>query len=282
MSFDIVFQLFLHFHITHSLIHVWPEFKQNKYDLYDRIEVIMNEFEIDHPYVITNPNYKSVKLIRILFQNGNFVKLQTSNLNNPDVNQKVSKSILIFGNVREELITELKPQMPLVLILQEHEFDRIYHTTEIEIDQAVYFFKISTSEVFETYTINNVKVKQKLGYIDEKTNEFLWENYVSTNFIKRRSNFHGLSINVVCEFLGNSMNADPRYIEEAPYFPNNETYLVNGFTYGIFDDVFKIMEYTLNFSSVKYKRKEEDWGNMHTQPDGTIKGTGIGMLSQEL
>ena len=278
MSFDIALQLFLHFHITYSLVHVWPEFKQNNYDLHDRIEIIMKEFDIDHPYVITNPNYQSVKLIRILFQNGNFVKLQTSNFNALDVNQKVSKSILIFGNIREELITELKSQMPLILILQDHEFDKIYHTTKIEIDQAVYFFKISTFEMFETYTINNVKVKQKLGHIDKKTNEFLWENYVNTNFVKRRSNFHGLSFNVVCEFLGNSMNADPRYVEEAPYFPNNETYLVNGFTYGIFDDVFKIMEYTLNFSSVKYKRKEEDWGNMYTQPDGSVKGTGIGML----
>ena len=271
--------LFLCFCITHqSYVHVWPISQENKYDLYDRVKVIMKEFDIGHPYIITNASYKTVNFVRILFKNGNFVKLNSSNSNDIDINLKVSQSILVFGNIKGQLITELKHQMKLVLILQDNEFDEIYHNTKIEIHQTVYFFKTSTFEVYETYTINGINVKQKLGYIDMKTNEYSWEKGINTNLIKRRSNFHGISLNVICEFSGNSMNADPSYLKKASYFPNNETYMINGFTYGIFDDVFKIMEYTLNFSSAKYKRKVEAWGSIYPQPDGSFKGTGIGML----
>ena len=271
--------LFLCFCTTHqSSVHVWPIFQENNYDLYDRVMVIMKELDIAHPYIISNPSYKTVNFVRTLFKNGNFVKLCASNSNVLDCNLNVSQSILVFGNIKEQLITELKYQMQLVLILQDNEFDEIYHNTKIKINQAVYFFKTSTFEVYETYTINDINVKQKLGYIDMKTNEYSWENGINTNLIKRRSNFHGLSLNVICEFGGNSINAYPSYLKKAPYFPNNETYMINGFTYGIFDEVLQIMQATLNFSSVKYKRKVEAWGNIYPQPDGSLKGTGIGML----
>ena len=99
-----------------------------------------------------------------------------------------------------------------------------------------------------------------------------------SQFVERRGNFHGIQLKaMVCreQFLLDY----PENVEAyATYFPNNETYMINGFTYGIFDDVFKIMEYTLNFSSAKYKRKVEAWGSIYPQPDGSFKGTGIGML----
>ena len=271
--------LFLCFCMTsQSSVHVWPIFQENNHDLYDRVKVIMKEFDIHHPYIIANASYNTMKFVRMLFKNVNFVKLSTSNSNDLDINLNTSQSVLVFGNIKEQLITELKHQIQMVLILDNNEFDEIYHNVKIEIHQAVYFFKTSTFEVYESYTINDVYIKQRLGYIDMKTNEYLWKNGINTNLIKRRSNFHGLSLNVICEFSGNSMNAYPSYLKKAPYFPNNETYMINDFTYGVYDEVFQIIQATLNFSSVKYKRKLEAWGNIYPQPDGSLKGTGIGML----
>ena len=130
--------LFLCFCTTHqSPVHVWPIFQENNYDLYDRVMVIMKELDIAHPYIISNPSYKTVNFVRTLFKNGNFVKLCASNSNGLDCNLNVSQSILVFGNIKEQLITELKYQMQLVLILQDNEFNEIYHNTKIKINRKL-------------------------------------------------------------------------------------------------------------------------------------------------
>ena len=41
---------------------------------------------------------------------------------------------------------------------------------------------------------------------------------ISSNFIKRRSNFHGLILKGMTEFSGTDMRADSSYLTSAPYF----------------------------------------------------------------
>ena len=50
---------------------------------------------------------------------------------------------------------------------------------------------------------------------------------------------------------------------------------MNGYTYGIFQDVLELLETQLNFSTTLYKRKEEAWGMIYPQPNGSFIGTGI-------
>ena len=49
---------------------------------------------------------------------------------------------------------------------------------------------------------------------------------------------------------------------------------VNGYTYGIFNDVLEALQSQLNFTSNLYKRKKTAWGYIFPQPNGTFRGTG--------
>ena len=160
------------------------------------------------------------------------------------------------------------------MLEKEEHFNELYETLEIQINQPIYFYKMPNKELFETYSINNQKIKHKLGYISSRNSIFSWENNISSNFMKRRSNFHGLTLKVMVEFSGSYMNADPTYIEKSPYFSNNETYKVNGYTYGSFNDVLETLQSQLNFTSNLYKRKKAAWGFVFPQPNGTYRGTG--------
>ena len=60
-----------------------------------------------------------------------------------------------------------------------------------------------------------------------------------------------------------------------PYFPNNETYLINDYVYGICVDVLKELESELNFTTLIFKRKTEAWGFVQEWPNGTFTGSGM-------
>ena len=96
---------------------------------------------------------------------------------------------------------------------------------EIEINQEIFLYKESKHEIYETYKINNNHIKRKLGKF--VSDNFVWENSIHSNFIKRRSNFHGLVLKSMVEWSGNNMNANPNFIQNAPYFSENNTYLGN-------------------------------------------------------
>ena len=53
-------------------------------------------------------------------------------------------------------------------------------------------------------------------------------------------------------------------------------FVVNGYTYGLFQDVLEELESKLNFSTLLYKNKKDEWGFVYPQSDGTFRGTGIG------
>ena len=114
-----------------------------------------------------------------------------------------------------------------------------------------------------------------LGAIAQKTKTFEWKENVNSNLIKRRSNFHGLILKGMAEFSGDYLNADPKYRTENNYFSNNKTYLVNGYIYGLFYDIFREIEDHLNFTTLLYKNEEEAWGYIYPQPNGTYRGTGV-------
>ena len=86
----------------------------------------------------------------------------------------------------------------------------------VEINQPIFFYNQDTEEIFEKYNINNQMIKKKLGKI--KQNAFEWIESVNSNFVKRRSNFHGLVLKGMVEFSGFDMNANSSYRTSAPYF----------------------------------------------------------------
>ena len=107
------------------------------------------------------------------------------------------------------------------------------------------------------------------------SNNFKWQKDVNPDFIKRRSDFHGIVLKGMVGFFGWDMfAADSRYMEKAPYFRINETYQVNGFTDGLFHDILMTLQDRLNFTTVLYKRKKDIWGFINSE-NGTYEGTGM-------
>ena len=113
----------------------------------------------------------------------------------------------------------------------DEEFEEIYQFIDATIDKNIFLIKVSSKETFEVYSINGNQVIRKLGYFNE-VYKFVWENEKNRNFIERRSNFLGSQLKAVTEKTGNSIIFDSKYKKDAPYFANNDTYQVNGYTSG--------------------------------------------------
>ena len=71
------------------------------------------------------------------------------------------------------------------------------------------------------------------------------------------------------------MQFNDSYKSKAPYFPKNNTYLMNGYTFGIFNDVLHLLEEQLNFTCSLFTRKDTKWGKITRLSNGSIVGTGM-------
>ena len=111
------------------------------------------------------------------------------------------------------------------------EFEEIHQLIDATIDKNIFLIKISSKETFEVYSINGNLVLRKLGHFNE-VYKFVWANEINRNFITRRSNFLGLQLKSMTESYANFLILNSRYKKDAPYFANNDTYLVNGYTSG--------------------------------------------------
>ena len=76
-------------------------------------------------------------------------------------------------------------------------------------------------------------------------------------------------------FDGGLMNARKSFKKDAPYYSSNETFKVNNYTYGVYQDMLQILESQLNFSTELYKRKDEVYGYVYAQPNGSYSATGV-------
>ena len=119
----------------------------------------------------------------------------------------------------------------LVIMCINEEFEEIYQLIDATIDKNIFLIKVSTKETFEVYSINGNQVLRKLGHFNE-VYKFVWADEINRNFITRRSNFLGLQLKSMTDWYANELILDSRYKKDAPYFGNNETYLVNGYTSG--------------------------------------------------
>ena len=90
----------------------------------------------------------------------------------------------------QNLIFKMKSAL---IIIYGNAFEDLLKVVKVKINQRIYFMKVITGEFFETYTINQVRILNKLGMF-YKNSSFILENEHSPNFLKRRSNFHGLPL----------------------------------------------------------------------------------------
>ena len=249
--------------------------------LESKILKIAKELNLLHPYVLWSSTSKDVSIMKKLSLEDQYSNLKKELKElykipvDEDHNQNViavieSNNIPTFVN---DLKILLKVSTTAVLIVLNGGFD--IEDFYSNIGQAVYFYNISSNEVFEKYQINGIKIQQSLGFYRTSFNEFFWTKSITKEMVKRRSNFHGLTLKAMAEFSGLNMVGNSDYLTKAPYFNENQTYLINGFTSGYIDDIFQIMQQRLNFTASIYKRKVTSWGKVLRHDNGTLEGIGI-------
>ena len=241
---------------------------------------IIDGLKLKSPYyVVGNVDSQQRNLIKHHSLKSEFSMI-CKNVNDiPMVNKEQIQSIIQIAISTEDIAAILKPllyfKFPTIVLLitdslQKHNLKDL----KILIHQQILFYFDDTQELFEAYTINNSNIVRRLGFVANES-WFQWDKDVNPNFVRRRSNFQGVSLKAMTEFDGNSINANPSFLTDAPYFPENETYLLNGFTYGIYHDVLNVLQDHLNFSTQLFKRKDGAWGMVYPQNDGTFKTVGF-------
>ena len=241
---------------------------------------IIDGLKLKSPYyVVGNVDSQQRNLIKHHSMKSEFSMICKNVYDIPMVNKEQIQSIIQIAISTEDIAAILKPllyfKFPTIVLLitdslQKHNLKDL----KILIHQQILFYFDDTQELFEAYTINNSNIVRRLGFVANES-WFQWDKDVNPNFVRRRSNFQGITLKVMVEFEGNSMNANSSYITNAPYFPENETYLLNGYTYGVFHDVLNVLQGHLNFSAQLFKRKDGAWGMVYPQDDGTFKTVGF-------
>ena len=153
---------------------------------------IAETFNLNHPFVISTNFKESADLSRMYSIEGENIKIFNSlemfDIKHPEKIDKIN--VIYFVSTIKKLqsflksLTHFKKTTSVLLILSDEQFNEAYNRLKIEINHAVYFFKKSTQEMFEQYSVNNVMVKNKLGAVI--FDRFKWESGVKSDFVKRR------------------------------------------------------------------------------------------------
>ena len=243
---------------------------------FDFILPLKNEFNLNNPFIIFQRQLGAEKKIFKEFSNhGEYVSFKNNyTLIAEGVRNRLD--IIFIPRSFEEFMREvniLKPyENKVFAILSNPLMEEVLDKVDFEIKQEIYFINESTNEIFESYSINGIKIKRKLGRLCQT--EFHWNAEIDPFFVTRRSNFQGVTLKAFTEETGRDLIIDSKFRTNAPYFANNNTYLVNGFVSGLNYDILRTMEANLNFTTLLYKQKETIWGSFSTK-NGTVIGTGI-------
>ena len=187
--------------------------------------------------------------------------------------KKSLRQCLSRKGINLNLVTNISQCDAHGLILH-HNYESIsredYYT---DINQRVYFLDVELFQIFERYTINNVKLNRMIGKIMNQT--FVYENGIRESFLWRRRNFYGVTLKVMTENKQPIAYLDPNYKSQSRFHGKNQTYEVTNQVQGVFIDVLNILQKSLNFSTKIYKRLDGVWGMPNFLPNGTISVNGM-------
>ena len=149
----------------------------------------------------------------------------------------------------------------------------------MEINQEVYIFDWKSMKLFETYSVNDVKVTNVLGQLlkHEVSDVWIFNRSILMDelFERRRGNFHGKHLVGMTNEYAPSVVLPKDFEEKVKYFPENETYDVTEYVTGTYIDFLHLSQSLLNFTSTIYMRKDRVWGNAVKYENGTTQYTGM-------
>ena len=168
-------------------------------------------FDLVYPLTIEGPFQVKLNLAKHFFSNHQYVVFE-------DMDKRDTR---VCGQEQHRLVQiVLVARNSMILAISNHStFDNVLENLICSINEEVYLINVNTGHVFETYFINNVKIKRKVAFFD---NDFkiIWTEPQS--MIRRRSNFQGIHLKSLTGPSGDNIRLDFKYSSEAPYFPQNK------------------------------------------------------------
>ena len=242
----------------------------------DFITPLKDNLKFHNPTIISkrNSNFQQ-QIFKTFSKQNEYITIKNSSLSLK--NSDLFRNVIMISNSSEETVIELeclKKFQAKIIVLQDHiPFENVFlKRLDLNINHEIYFFMKSTKEVLESFKINGVHIKRSIGKLIGT--QFKWHENVETDFVKRRSNFYGLSLKAYTEASARDIVFDTRFKERAPFSEASQTYLVNDFTSGLHYDILKLMESNLNFTTHLMKTKDQNWGYIK-DTNGTIHGEGM-------
>jgi hypothetical protein len=252
--------------------------KQFEFDL---VVNLVNHFELRHPSILYNNIFidkQMVELMKILHSNDHFVQIfsidDTAVRLQPPIG--VCGNIIILGSI-VNIANHIKGDCKILVFSGPDIINEIISTAIPEINQEVYYIDVESLVVYDAYKINDQTIITKLGkFKDIGSNYTFLSDSVDSSFVKRRSDFNGITLNAMVETEKPTLwIVDADYKTNVPYHAENDTYVVTGLTNGIFHETLMTLQAELNFSTNIYKRQDGIWGLPQVLPNGDIELTGM-------
>ena len=242
---------------------------------------ISNNFSMKQIHVVTNqPSYFGLQEKKCLLTQQDYFHNIMINMSDPELKNvlKSENSIVFLPNV--ETATEFSAKFTsrtdvtkkvCLIVAKSSVLDHLQEKINISVNQKVFYFDYK--KVYETYTINNISIRNILGERNDNSSM----SWVHDSFLKRRSNFHGQNIKYIVRNLSpwikfdTASQADKSYTE----LKGPSLYELDPDTkfQGIFYDIVKAINNELNVTTTMYARTDNSCGNR------LKNGTWIGVMS---
>ena len=148
----------------------------------DYLWTLTEILNFNHPFIVDAKKYDLVIKIKQFNQITKFLTLMNSRINNQTILQ-CDTVIFLNKDSNSELSLGLamrNKKKTLIILQDHHKFEEISQSLEIKLNKEVYMYEISSRNLFETYEVNNIKIKQHLGTIPlDGSNVFLWQENVN-------------------------------------------------------------------------------------------------------
>ncbi len=169
------------------------------------------------------------------------------------------------------------------LILERGLFFKGGDHLHIQLQHQVYFFHLDTLSITEIYTINSVLVRNQIGQIVVLNSEkasLLYHKETQDSFVKRRSNFRGLSLRAMVENDGLNVKINPYFKEDKNGWVLDKQghpikQIESSNVAGLYVDVLHILQQDMNFTTELFMRKDGGFGY-------PVNGTWVGMIANLL
>ncbi len=169
-------------------------------------------------------------------------------------------TVVLFDDTTDTIEMKLSKsdftKQPLIIVTKMKQKWEGLLKGKVNVNQLVYIFDLITDTMFETYTIGDITVNDKLGSLVQGKLRI-----GNPSVEDRRLNFRGIHLKaMVSEQVPLNIVPD-NYPEVTQFHESNATYDVTKIVRGSFRQVLETMAARMNFTFSQYQRKDGYWAS---------------------